>query len=284
MPELPEVETIVRALRHPTHWPFQAGGGLALQPGVIGRQISAAEVLWDKTVAFPMVEAFKQQIQGLQVSDITRKGKFLQVHLQSKTLLVHLRMSGDLRVEPTEEALKPHDRLAIEFTDGSRLVFNDTRKFGRVWLVDDPQSVTGVLGPDPFDETLTPDVFAKMLRRSGRRIKPLLLDQTFLAGVGNIYSDEALFKASIHPMSPANRIDEDGSERLLGAIRSVLTEGIERNGASIDWVYRGGTFQNQFNVYQRTGQPCPRCSTPIQRILVGQRGTHFCPHCQVINL
>lgn len=284
MPELPEVETIVRALRHPTHWPFQAGGDLALQPGVIGRQISTANVLWDKTVAFPSAEAFKQQIHGLQITGVSRRGKFLQIHLNAMTFLVHLRMSGDLRVEPDVEPLKLHDRLAITFTDGSRLVFNDTRKFGRVWLVQDPQSVTGALGPDPFDEDLTPGMFAGMLSSSRRRIKPLLLDQTFIAGVGNIYSDEALFKAGIHPMTPANRIDEDGSVRLLAAIRSVLNEGIERNGASIDWVYRGGTFQNQFNVYQRAGQPCPRCSTPIQRMLVGQRGTHFCPHCQVMNL
>lgn len=283
MPELPEVETIVRALRHPALWPFQAGGGLALQPGVIGRQVLAVDVRWEKTVAFPSAAVFQQEMRGLQVLDVSRRGKFVQIHFQGKMLLIHLRMSGDLRVEESKDLLLPHDRLAVFFTDGSRLVFKDTRKFGRVWLVEDAQSVTGVLGPDPFDSALTPDRFADRLSRSRKKIKPLLLDQTFLAGIGNIYSDEALFAARIHPMTPANQINEEASERLLISIRNILTEGINRNGASIDWVYRGGTFQNQFNVYQRTGQPCPRCSTPIQKIWVGQRGTHFCPHCQVIN-
>ena len=113
-----------------------------------------------------------------------------------------------------------------------------------------------------------------------RQLKPLLLDQTFLAGLGNIYTDEALHLAGLHPLTPANRLDPAEAARLLEAIRAILQDGIRRNGASIDWVYRGGDFQNNFRVYQRTGQPCPVCGTPVERIMVGQRCTHFCPVCQ----
>jgi formamidopyrimidine-DNA glycosylase len=116
-----------------------------------------------------------------------------------------------------------------------------------------------------------------------RQIKPLLLDQSFLAGLGNIYADESLNLARIHPLQRADRLTKAEARRLLASIRSVLAEGIRRNGASIDWVYRGGDFQNHFRVYQRTGQPCPRCGTPVERIVVGQRGTHFCPHCQTLD-
>lgn len=281
LPELPEVETIVRALQHPSDWSLQPEGGLALQPGIVGRRILSATVLWDRTVAFPGIDVFAQQVKGLQIEGVSRRGKFIQIEMPPKHLLIHLRMSGDLRVEAVNQPVGTHDRLILSFDDGIRLVFNDTRKFGRAWLVDDPGVITGSLGPDPFDENLTPAAFSWMLKRSRKRIKSLLLDQTFLAGMGNIYSDEALFRAGIHPMSPAASISEEKVEILLNSIRIVLNEGIDRNGASIDWVYRGGTFQNYFYVYQRTGQPCLKCSTPIERVLVGQRGTHYCPHCQV---
>ena len=163
------------------------------------------------------------------------------------------------------------------------MVFNDTRKFGRVWLVEDAQSVLGGLGPEPLDESLTGSDFYRMLQKQKRQIKPLLLDQSFLAGLGNIYTDEALFQARIHPLTAACAIQKSEANELLAAIRSVLQEGIQRNGASIDWVYRGGDFQNHFQVYQRDGQPCSRCGTEIQRITVGQRGTHFCPRCQILK-
>ena len=195
-------------------------------------------------------------------------------------------MSGDLRVEPASgpdgAPLPPqlHDRIVLGLDEGLRLAFNDTRKFGRAWLLDDPDAVLGDLGPEPFDENLDARVFQQMLVDRRRQIKPLLLDQTFLAGLGNIYTDESLHTAGIHPLTPSDRIDPLQAERLLTAIRAVLNEGIRRNGASIDWVYRGGSFQNSFRVYGRTGERCPVCGTPIQRILVGQRGTHFCPVCQ----
>ena len=139
------------------------------------------------------------------------------------------------------------------------------------------------LGPEPFDEELTPAVFADMLQKRSRQLKPLLIDQSFLAGIGNIYADEALFKARLHPLRQSDSLTLTEAGDLLESIRFVLTKGIDQKGASIDWVYRGGDFQNYFQVYQQTGNPCPRCGKPIEKIKVGQRGTHFCPACQRIN-
>jgi formamidopyrimidine-DNA glycosylase len=160
------------------------------------------------------------------------------------------------------------------------LVFNDTRKFGRVWLVRDPDEVLSGLGPEPLGDEFTAQTLYAGLQSRRRQLKPLLLDQSFLAGMGNIYTDEALHMARLHPLAPSDSVDLEQARALWGAIRSVLQEGIRRNGASIDWVYRGGEFQNYFRVYDREGQPCPVCGTAIERLVVGQRGTHVCPHCQ----
>lgn len=267
MPELPEVETIVRSLR--------------VADNIIGKTIINSQVLWQRSLAVPLPDEFKQQIKGQQILAVDRRGKFIVIQLTRQYLLIHLRMSGDIFVE-TGEATRnnKHDRVILEFSDGSRLAFNDTRKFGRVWLVDDPESVYEKLGCEPLNELLTEQSFFEMLCRSKRQIKPLLLDQTFISGLGNIYTDESLFIAGIHPSTPAYFIPEDKAAVLLKAIREVLLEGIKRNGASIDWVYRGGDFQNHFKVYQRGGEPCYTCGTTIERIALGQRGTHFCPRCQ----
>lgn len=267
MPELPEVETIARSLN-------TAGG-------IVSKTIINAVVLWRKSLAFPNVDVFIKQVSGQQVKSVGRRGKFLQIILSDQTLLIHLRMSGDIfheSVLATRDGR--HDRLTLFFDDDSRMAFNDTRKFGRVWLVKDAQQVTGCLGPEPFDETLDASSFYKKLQHVNRQIKPLLMDQKFLAGLGNIYTDEALFFAGIHPLTSSRDLDFHQVEKLLNAIHAVLEEGIARNGASIDWVYRGGDFQNHFKVYQRTGQPCASCGTLITRITVGQRGTHFCATCQ----
>jgi formamidopyrimidine-DNA glycosylase len=170
--------------------------------------------------------------------------------------------------------------LTLDLEGDLRLAFNDPRKFGRAWLVADPQGVLANLGPEPLDQAFTPEELHWHLKAHRRQLKPLLLDQTFLAGLGNIYADEALHSAGLHPLTLANSLDAGQAFQLWQAIRQVLEEGIRRQGASIDWVYRGGDFQNQFRVYQRTGKPCPICGTPIERIVVGQRGTHFCPACQ----
>jgi formamidopyrimidine-DNA glycosylase len=273
VPELPEVETIVRSLRTSTH--------PSSPSGVISKTISRADVLWQRSLAKPTIVQFQDQIEGQQILTVDRRGKFLVFTLTRQSLLIHLRMSGDIFFELDETTREhKHDRIVLHFTDGSQMAFNDTRKFGRVWLVDDPMCVAGSLGPEPLDEKLTAEVFFQKLQQSKRQIKPLLLDQTFLAGLGNIYTDEALFNAGIHPLTSASRLDVTQAAELLETIRGVLLEGVERNGASIDWVYRGGDFQNHFKVYQRDGQPCLRCGSIIERITVRQRGTHFCPTCQ----
>ena len=165
----------------------------------------------------------------------------------------------------------------------SQLAFNDTRKFGRVWLTDKPESILGKLGPEPLEKGFTPQWLFENLHKKNRQLKPLLLDQTFLAGLGNIYTDECLHIAKLHPQSSSNSVSQRQARVLYEAIQTVLKEGIRRNGASIDWVYRGGEFQNYFRVYDREGKPCPVCGTEIQKLTVGQRGTHVCPKCQVLE-
>ncbi len=272
MPELPEVETIARFLR--------LGG--REQPALLTRRILGANLLWERTLVEPLPSEFSSRLAGQVIMDIGRRGKFLYFQLTRDWLLYHLRMSGDLWVRPSGAPIATHDRLVLELDGNLQLAFNDARKFGRVWLVDEVDRVVGDLGPEPLDESLSvADLFAR-LHITRRQLKPLLLDQTFIAGLGNIYVDEALNLAKLNPLTPANLLTEQQASRLLESIRTVLRNGIMRNGASIDWVYRGGDFQNYFRVYQRTGQPCPECGTPIARITVGQRGTHFCPHCQPV--
>jgi len=266
MPELPEVETIRRNIH----------------PLLIGRSVTASQVTWPRSIAEPLEEPqqFTDRIIGQQIKGSGRRGKYFLLDLSDDVLIVHLRMSGDLRVETVGAEILAHDRVIVRLDDGHQLVFNDARKFGRMWLTSDPQSVIGKLGPEPLDDELTPRAFYTRLQAHHRQIKPLLLDQTFIAGIGNIYSDEGLHLAQIHPLTSSDSLSPAQSEKLLYAIRSVLNEGIRRNGASIDWVYRGGDFQNHFRVYRRTDQPCPVCGTAIERKVIGQRSTHFCPTCQ----
>lgn len=251
-----------------------------LKPQLEGRTIHSTRLLWKRTLAAPSPRLFASQIIGQEILHVGRRAKFLQFQLSRDHLLIHLRMSGDLWVQGSRYEPAKHDRLLIHLSGGKCLVFNDTRKFGRVWLTDSPEEVTGNLGPEPFDPAFTPQVFFSRLQSRQRQIKPLLLDQSFLAGMGNIYTDEALHLAGIHPLSESDKISLKKAEILFDAIRSVLEAGIAHNGATIDWVYRGGEFQNYFRVYGRTGEPCPVCRTTIERISVGQRGTHFCPRCQ----
>jgi len=265
MPELPEVETIARTLR----------------PVLIGKTILSADLRWPNTLAAPSPVAFKKRIKGQRIESISRRAKFLDLQLSDSHLLIHLRMSGDLLVILGGYRPAKHDRLIVKLSEDSSLVFSDPRKFGRVWLADDPAEIFQELGPEPLSEAFTPDWLYSALHLRHRQLKPLLLDQAFLAGLGNIYTDEALHLAKLHPLSLSDSVTKEQAQGLWQAIREVLEEGIRRSGSSIDWVYRGGDFQNHFRVYGRTGEPCPVCKTTIERITVGQRGTHFCPRCQV---
>jgi formamidopyrimidine-DNA glycosylase len=266
MPELPEVETIARSLR----------------PALEGRQILSADLRWPRSLAEPVPAVFRRRIPGQRIQAVGRRGKFFWLRLSQDSLLIHLRMSGDLQVVPGGYQPARHDRLILSLSDDTSLVFNDPRKFGRVWLTGDPSGFFAKLGPEPLSDEFTSRLLYARLHERQRQLKPLLLDQAFLAGLGNIYTDEALHLAKLHPLTSARAVTETQAEDLWRAIRAVLQEGIRRNGASIDWVYRGGDFQNHFRVYQRTGQPCPVCGTKIERLVVGQRGTHICPKCQLL--
>jgi formamidopyrimidine-DNA glycosylase len=275
MPELPEVETISRILRE----------GTPKSPSLIGKSIQGAEVLWQRSVATHSAADFDFTIRGQIIKDIGRRGKYLCLVLSQDVLIIHLRMSGDIWLESLDHDILSHYRLIMKLQnpdDGShfRFVFNDPRKFGRIWLTTDPKSILCDLGPEPLSDAFKADEFYQSLHKHHRQIKPLLMDQTFLAGLGNIYTDESLYQAKLHPLTPSDQITIGQAESLYASIRMVLSEGIQRNGSSIDWVYRGGGYQNHFRVYQRTGEPCFTCGNPIERIIVGQRGTHFCPHCQ----
>lgn len=264
MPELPEVETIARKLK----------------PNLVGRTILSADLRWSRTLAAPSPKKFAEQIKRQKILDVGRRAKYFILHLSSYNLLIHLRMSGDLHFKNSTNQPEKHDRLIIKLSGNKSLAFNDTRKFGRVWLVADPAEIFSDLGPEPLSKDFTPQWLHSALHNKQRQLKPLLLDQTFLAGLGNIYTDEALNIAKLHPLRESNSVTAKQAEALHDAIRTVLKEGIRRDGASIDWVYRGGEFQNYFRAYDREGKPCLNCGTKIKRITVGQRGTHYCPRCQ----
>ena len=269
MPELPEVETIARKLR----------------PELVGNSIMKADLLWSRTLATPTQAKFEKMITGQEINEVGRRAKYLFLQLSQYHLFVHLRMSGDLYIKEGNAPLEKHDRLVLSLApSGMKFVFNDTRKFGRVWLVQDPDKVIGKLGPEPLDDEFTTQLLYDGLQSRKRQLKPLLLDQSFLAGMGNIYTDEALHIAGLHPQTVSNSLSREQARALWEAIRSVLQEGIRRNGASIDWVYRGGEFQNYFRVYNRKGEPCPFCGTSIERLIVGQRSTHICPNCQKLGV
>jgi formamidopyrimidine-DNA glycosylase len=264
MPELPEVETFARLLR----------------PALIGKTVLGSELRWKRTLASPSPVAFARRIRGQTVVEVSRRAKYFVCQLSQDHLIIHLRMSGDLLAVLGGYQPANHDRLLLKLSDDTTLVFNDPRKFGRVWLVPDPAVLFRDLGPEPLSEAFTPAWLSAALHARHRQLKPLLLDQSFLAGLGNIYTDEALHLAGLHPLQSSDTINDVEARRLHKAIRRTLEKGIEKNGASIDWVYRGGNFQNHFRVYGRTGQPCRKCGTPIERLVVGQRSTHFCPKCQ----
>ena len=267
MPELPEVETIARKL----------------EPDLVGRTIKETDLRWVRTLATPSPKKFKEQIKGQKIQKVGRRAKFFILHLSDFDLLIHLRMSGDLTIRNSTIQPEKHDRLIIKLSGNKSLVFNDTRKFGRVWLTKDPQEILGKLGPEPLGSDFTPEWLYASLQKRHRQLKPLLLDQTFLAGLGNIYTDESLHLAKLHPLGMSDSVSRKQARALHEAIQKVLKEGIKRNGASIDWVYRGGEFQNYFRVYDREGEPCAVCGTKIQRLVVGQRGTHICPKCQQVR-
>jgi formamidopyrimidine-DNA glycosylase len=274
MPELPEVQTVINDL---------------IKAGFIGKTISDAEIFWKNSIAQPSAEEFRQTIPGQTIFDIRRRAKYIIFDFQSGLhLLIHLRMSGKIQLIPPNTETAKHEHVILHFHDTSDLRFHDTRKFGRLFLVNDPNPVIGHLGPEPLDDTFTVDIFKKRIQSKNRQLKPLLLDQTFIAGLGNIYTDEALWEAKLHPQQIASKLSGRKLEALYHAIRFVLQKGIVNLGTTLgngqsnfySAGQRRGRNAEQLNVFHRTGQPCPRCNTIIERIIVGQRSTHICPKCQ----
>lgn len=270
MPELPEVETVVRGLRGP----------------LAGRRIERMWHDWAPTVHSPGAEEFAARIRGQTITAIERRGKYILIRLARDTLVIHLKMSGRLYVAGAE-AQHEADRwvhVRFDLEGGQQLRFSDVRKFGRVYLSDDVGQLLAHLGPEPLSDDFTLSHFRAGMRGRKRAIKALLLEQEFIAGVGNIYADEALFRAGIHPAAAVDQLTDDDAARLHGAVCDALRTGIEHEGASINWYRKPdgekGESQNHFYVYGRAELPCRQCGASINKIRVAQRGTHFCPACQ----
>jgi formamidopyrimidine-DNA glycosylase len=258
-----------------------------LRPEVVGQHITGVHVLWPRTVAEPALPALAAKLSGQQVVSIGRRGKYLLIGLDSgQALVIHLGMTGQLEIVPAgSPALAgPHVRAWFDLADGQHLVFTDQRKFGRIWLVEDAEQVVGKLGPEPLDWTFTPEMLAERVRRRRAAIKALLLDQTVVAGLGNIYADEALFLACIHPLRPGASLSDEEIHLLHDAIRQVLSESVAHRGTTLrDYrppYGKKGQNQNNLRVFRKAGHPCPRCGAAVQRIRVIQRSTHFCAQCQ----
>jgi formamidopyrimidine-DNA glycosylase len=271
MPELPEVETTVRGIR----------------PALEGRTIIEAWFDFPNGLATPDPTTFHARIKNQVVQEVTRRAKYIVIHLTDATLLIHLKMTGRLYVvsDEAEDYADKWVHFRFQLDNKHQLRFSDSRKFGRVYLVDHMDEITEKLGPEPLSDEFTLEVFREAIRRRSGILKSLLLNQEFVAGVGNIYADEALHMAHIHPTRTADTLSDEEIERLWKSIRAVLHAGIEREGASVGWYRKPdgtkGNAQNGLVAYGHAGESCKTCGTGIiEKITVGQRGTHFCPNCQ----
>ena len=265
MPELPEVETIKNEL----------------SPHIINHTITAITLFDQKIVRQPSVEEFGSRIIGEAITGMGRRGKYLLFSLTSgETLVIHLKMTGSLWLKPPDRFV----RAVIHLNGGVKIYLRDPRKFGVMWLVENKNSVINKLGPEPLEDDFTTETLAKALAKRTAPIKALLCDQNVIAGIGNMYADEALFLAKIHPVRAGGSLSKPEIERLHKAIRQVLAAAINDKGASVDTYFRPdgqiGTAHFQFRVAHRRGESCPVCGTPLQRIPVRNRGSYFCPKCQ----
>ncbi len=274
MPELPEVETIRKQL----------------QKEVVGLSITG---VWTDTPKMikPSPKEVVARVKGQRITAVERRAKLLIFRLSGKeNLVLHLRLTGQLFLHKPPDPKDPFLHAILKLSDGRELRFNDARKFGYVSLVEsdvDLEKLVAGYGPEPFKD-LTLEKFRQALGRSSRRIKDLLLDQKVISGVGNIYANEALWSAKIHPSAKASSLSDSQIKSLYAAVLKVLEDGLRLGGATIaDEKYRNlygerGKYEQAVRVYQRKGQPCPRCRTTIEYLRVGQRGTFVCPRCQAL--
>jgi formamidopyrimidine-DNA glycosylase len=277
VPELPEVQTVVDDLN---------------RLGLAGSIVSSVQVYWPRAIDRLSPADFTRTVTGCRIESIRRRGKFIVFKLSERRhLLVHLRMSGRLTMETAWTVRTPHQHVILELGPLRQLRFHDPRKFGRFYLVDDPAAILERLGPEPLDRKFSARELAKGLRSRKRLLKPLLLDQHFVAGLGNIYADEALYDAGLHPLRRSDSLSEDEIRRLHRSIRKVLRKGLRNLGTSLgkgasnfhSLSSRRGRNAESLQVFRRTGETCRRCAQTIQRIIVGQRATHLCPFCQKLE-
>jgi formamidopyrimidine-DNA glycosylase len=286
MPELPEVQTLVNDLN---------------AAGLIGKTITAARVYWPRSIGQPSAKAFCGRILAKTIRNIWRRGKFIVFDLSADNhLLIHLRMTGRLHLVAPDLKRSKHEHVVLNFGKRLHLRFHDTRKFGRMFLVNNLEPILNPLGPEPLAASFTAKMLTERLQSRKRLMKPLLLDQTFIAGLGNIYVDEALWEARIHPCRIASSlsktetkalhraIPKTETKALHRAIPKVLNRGLKNLGTTLGTgksnfysvARHQGRNQDQLKVFRRAGLPCPRCKTRVERINVGQRSTHICPRCQ----
>jgi len=269
MPELPEVETIKNELA----------------PHIIGHTVTGVTLFWQGIVRQPSVEEFCSRLIGQKITGVERRGKYLIFGLTSgEALIIHLKMTGSLWLKPPDRFI----RAVIHLDGETKIYFRDPRKLGVMWLVTDKNTVASKLGPEPLEAGFTAKALAQRLSKRTAPIKALLCDQSFVAGIGNMYADEALFSAGIHPLRSGKSLSSEEIERLHRAIRQVLSAAIGDKGASVDTYFRPGgeigTAHFQFKVAHRRGESCPACGTHLQRIPVRNRGSYFCPRCQPLKL
>ena len=271
MPELPEVETVVRGLR-------------ATLPGrrIVGVRLGKTDFIDDAV-------ALERHLPGLRMTDVERYGKFIALHLQGdsgtrSTLLIHLGMTGQLTVRDSREPAPAHTHVWLALDNGSELRFTEVRRFGRIALLPDARvrDILGKLGADPLE--ISPAEFTERVARRRAMVKALLLDQLVLRGIGNIYADESLWRARIHPRQQADRLRPERIRKLLRALQAVLREAIRLRGSSVsdylDAAGDPGEYQRRHRVYQREGKACFRCGATIRRVIVAGRSSYFCPKCQ----
>jgi formamidopyrimidine-DNA glycosylase len=273
MPELPEVETVRKTLNSI----------------VVGKTIKDVTIRWENIIHYPKeIEAFRQNLIGQTFEKIGRRGKFLIFYLSDYALISHLRMEGKYAIFPEDEPYDKHTHVIFHFTDGSSLRYKDVRKFGTMHLYRKGEEfhlppLKG-LGPEPFDKEFHASYLYQKLKQTDRVIKLVLLDQSVVVGLGNIYVDEALFRSKIHPLRKASRIKKKECTKLVEEIKNTLTEAIQAGGTTIRSYLNSlgeiGMFQLQLYAYGQEGKACKHCGTLIEKMKVGGRGTHYCPNCQ----
>jgi formamidopyrimidine-DNA glycosylase len=270
MPELPEVETTRRSVA----------------PCVVGRRI-AKLIVYDPRLRWPVPGSLKKKLEGRTVDDLARRSKYLLFRVGEGTLLVHLGMTGSLRVHTNAPPRRPHDHVDIVFADGSRLRYHDPRRFGAMLWAPDPvlsHPLLRDLGPEPFDAAFDADYFWRMTRARSAAIKLALMDNHLVVGVGNIYANESLFRAGIRPTTRAGKVSRPRLARLVHEVRAVLAEAIAKGGSTlrdyVDAEGEPGYFQLDYAVYGREGEPCRTCGTPIRHTRLGARASFYCPVCQ----